>query len=70
MTHMAGEPVAPRYYWKNPSSGKSSAALRTGYQADMLRKYPMGPGANPLTNDHRKRYGGSTTGGGSVGGGM
>ncbi len=39
--------------------------------ADCLRRYPMGPGANPLTNDYRKRsasnQGGASIGGGSAG---
>ncbi len=58
--------------FKKKSSGVSDATYRTGYQADILRKYPLGSAmARPLFNDHRKRYGGSTTGGsiGSMGGG-
>ena len=50
--------------------GRSTANWRQGYQADVLRNYPLGPGANPLTNNYQKRYGGSNSGGASIGGGM
>ncbi len=43
--------------------GYSTAHWKAGKSyADILRKYPMGAGANPLTNDHRKRASGSKTG--------
>ena len=64
---------------KKSSYGHSTAHWKAGKSyADILRKYPMGPGKNPLTNNYRKRSGsksgedsGAIGGGatGSVGGG-
>lgn len=55
--------------FSNPhgKSGKryaySTAHWKEGMSyADCLRRYPMGPEANPMTNDHRKRASGSRSG--------
>ena len=52
------------------SHHRPSPAFKEGKSyAGVVNRYPMGPEASPLTNDKRKRYGGSNAGGASVGGG-